>query len=304
MRDRFDGVDVFIEVIKAGSFSVAGSHLALSRSAVGKTIARLEERLGVRLFHRTTRTVSLTEEGMIYYERCLRAVQELKEGAELLESGRHEIAGKLRITMPLLFGRHCIAPILVNLAAQYPQLKLDLHFSDHTVDLIGDRYDLAIRNHSPGIDMGLDARVVASQGKVVCASPTYLKNSSIPRDIDDLEQHQTLAYLHKGEIFPWTFFLSNGERKKADLNPRLQFDSYDAIADATLAGAGVACLPDWLAHDHMESGRLLRLLPNLSMPRFDTYAVWPTTRFMPLKLRCVVDTIAKSLTHSDHSRKS
>nr|WP_294914237.1 LysR family transcriptional regulator [uncultured Neokomagataea sp.] len=295
VRDSFDGVDVFVAAAEAGSFSLTGERLALSRSAVGKTIARLEERLGVRLFHRTTRTVALTEEGQIYYERCLRAVDELKEGAELLESGRHEVSGKLRVTMPLLFGRYCIAPILVNLAARYPKLELDLHFSDHTVDLIGDRYDLAIRNHSPGTGVGLASKIVATQGKVVCASPAYIKKAGCPDSIDDLVQYQALVYLYKGSIFPWSFELPNGERKNADLSARLQFDSYDAITDAALAGAGIACLPDWLANDYIESGRLIRLLPDYQLPRFNTYAVWPTTRFMPLKLRCVSDAIFQQL---------
>ncbi|MBS1038556.1 LysR family transcriptional regulator [Gluconobacter cerinus] len=301
MRDNFDGINVFIEVVKAGSFSLAATHLALSRSAVGKTIARLEERLGARLFHRTTRTVTLTEDGQLYYERCLRAVDELKEGEELLESGRHDVAGKLRVTMPLLFGRYCIAPILVKLAARYPRLELDLHFSDHTVDLIGDRYDLAIRNHAPGVGVALDSKVVATQGKVICASPDYLEKYGTPDSINALEQHQTLTYLHKGVTFPWTFCLPGEELRSAPLCVRLQFDSYDAIADATLTGAGIAYLPDWLVKKELENGRLVQLFSSLQLPRSETFAVWPSTQFVSLKIKAALSAIDADINANEHT---
>lgn len=158
----------------AGGFARAAERLALSRSAVGKTIARLEARLGVRLFHRTTSRLSLTEDGQIYYERCLRALE------ALLESGRREVSGRLKITMPLLFGRYCAEPILLELAEEHPALELDLRFSDSVVDLIGERFDLAIRNHTAGESKGLSHRKIASQNKVVCASPAYLARRGTP----------------------------------------------------------------------------------------------------------------------------
>jgi DNA-binding transcriptional LysR family regulator len=174
VRENLDGVAVFVEAAEAGGFARAADRLALTRSAVGMTIARLEARLGVRLFQRTTRSQSLTEDGQIYYERCLRALEELRRGAALLESGRREVSGRLKISMPLLFGRYCVAPILLELAERHPKLELDLRFSDQLVDLVAEGFDLAIRNHTAGPGATLQTKKIASQRKVVCAAPNYL----------------------------------------------------------------------------------------------------------------------------------
>src|SRR5664280_1748699 len=138
MRDSLDGVAVFVEAVEAGGFARAAERLALTRSAVGKTVARMEARLGVRLFHRTTRSQSLTEDGQNYYERCLRALEELRAGEALLESGRREVSGKLKVSMPVLFGRYCVGPVLLELAQEHATLELDLRFSDAVVDLIAE----------------------------------------------------------------------------------------------------------------------------------------------------------------------
>lgn len=144
--EQLKGISIFVETVEAGGFSAAADRLHLTRSAVGKTIARLEQRLGVRLFNRTTRMQSLTEEGRFFYERCLRAVEEIRLGEAMLESGRHSVRGRLRISMPVLFGRLCIAPILENLLDEHPELELDLSFNDRIVDLLEDGFDLVIRN--------------------------------------------------------------------------------------------------------------------------------------------------------------
>lgn len=145
MRDPLDGVALFVEVVHAGGFARAAEQLSLTRSAVGKAIGRVEERLGVRLFHRTTWTQSLTEAGQVYYEHCLRALEEVRSAQSLLESGQQEITGRLRVTMPVLFGQYCAGPILLEQARQHPKLELELHFSDQSVDLIAEGFDLAIR---------------------------------------------------------------------------------------------------------------------------------------------------------------
>lgn len=146
MSEMMDGVEVFVAAVEAGSFAAAAVRLHLTRSAVAKTIGRMETRLDVRLFHRTTRSLALTEDGQGYYERCVRALDELRAGKAALDSGRNEAAGRLRVSVPVLFGRRCVAPVLTQLAAEHPKLELDLSFSDRPVDLIEDGFDLAIRN--------------------------------------------------------------------------------------------------------------------------------------------------------------
>jgi DNA-binding transcriptional LysR family regulator len=161
VSDRLNGVSVFVEAVEAGGFSAAALRLNLSRSAVGKTIARLEGRLGVRLFHRTTRSQSLTDDGQAFYERCLRALEEIRAGEAMLESGQQEATGRLRVSMPVQFGRRCVAPILSHLAEKHPRLELDLNFSDRLVDLLEDGFDLAIRTGPLDQSAGLMTRRIA-----------------------------------------------------------------------------------------------------------------------------------------------
>ena len=151
------GVDAFVAAVETGSFSAAAERLNLTRSAVAKTVARMETRLGARLFHRTTRSLAVTEDGQAYYERCRRAIEEMRAGEAELDSGRREATGRLRVSAPVLFGRRCVAPILARLAARHSKLELELSFSDRLVDLVEDGFDLAIRNSPLGNGAGLIA---------------------------------------------------------------------------------------------------------------------------------------------------
>src|SRR5262249_22818153 len=143
--ERLTGIAAFVQAVEAGSFAVAAGRMGLTRSAVGKSIARLEQRLGVRLFHRTTRRQSLTEDGQAYYERCVRALAEIDAAEAALDSGRRAPAGCLRVTAPVLFGRYCVAPVLLELARRYSGLAIEMSFSDRVVDLLEEGFDLAIR---------------------------------------------------------------------------------------------------------------------------------------------------------------
>ncbi|UWU73514.1 LysR family transcriptional regulator [Bradyrhizobium huanghuaihaiense] len=293
VRDNLDGVAVFVEAVHAGGFARAAERLALTRSAVGKTIARMEARLGVRLFHRTTRSQSLTEDGQIYYEHCLRALEDLRAGAAIIESGRHEVSGRLKISMPLLFGRYRAEPILLELAAQHPKLELDLRFSDHLVDLVGEGFDLVIRNHAPGAGSALHVKKIASQRRVVCATPDYLATHGRPIDPASLVEHEALVYWHKDHVFPWTFRDADGRQIEPQLRWRLQFDSHEAIMAAALKNMGVACLLDWMVRDHFEAKRLVPLLEDFASPPVETYAVWPAAKFIPPRLRVTIDALEK-----------
>ena len=294
VRESVDGIAVFVAAAEAGSFSRAAEELALSRSAVGKTVARLEARLGVRLFHRTTRTQSLTEEGEIYYERCLKALSELRAAEALLDHARHEVNGRLRVTMPLLFGRYCVAPVLLGLTQQYEGLELDLHFSDHTVDIIDQGFDLAIRNHQPGISPALDSVKLVTQRKLICAAPSYLERYGVPASPVDLQNHTSLVFYYKGHLYPWTFLNKDGSQMSVPLSYRMQFNSYEVIADFVTSGAGIACLPDWLIRKQLKEGTLVQILTQYPLIDFETYAVWPTAKFQPLKLRTAISALREN----------
>lgn len=302
IRDSIEGIPVFVAAVEAGSFSRAAEQLALSRSAVGKSVARLEERLGVRLFQRTTRTQRLTEEGEIYYERCLKALNELRTAEALLENARQEVNGRLRVTMPMLFGRFCIAPVLLELASKYENLELDLHFSDHNVDIIEQGFDLAIRNHQPGLSNTIESVKLSTQRKIICASPEYLETHGQPKCPSDLKDHHALVFIYKGQLYPWTFTNADGSQMTVPLTYRMQFNSYEVIADAVVKGYGIACLPDWLIRKQIQEGTLIRILDSYPLTEFETYAIWPAANFQPLKLVTAVAALRENLKWIDHLR--
>ncbi|NAT78489.1 LysR family transcriptional regulator [Dickeya dadantii] len=295
MLNRFDGVQLFVEVVDAGGFAKAGERLALTRSAVGKAIARLEERLGVQLFQRTTRTQSLTEDGQQYYERCIRAIDELRAGEALLESGRREVAGKLRVSLPVLFGRYCVAPILRNYARQHPRLELELNFSDRYVDLIADGFDLALRNGTLGNESSLRARRLVSQRKVLCAAPAYLAAKNEPRSLEDLSEHDLLAYWRKDHGMPWRLPDSTGELVDIQVTSRMRFNDLEVVADAAVEGMGIAWLPHWLIRERIQRGELVEIWGDRPGAVMECYAVWPAAHHLPLRCRLAIDVLAAEL---------
>lgn len=295
MRDTLDGVDLFVEAVEAGSFARAGQRLALSRSAVGKAIARLEARLGVRLFHRTTRAQTLTEEGEAYYARCRRALDELRAGEQAMDAGRADVAGRLRIAMPTLFGRRRVVPVLLDLVRRYPKLELDLRFGDTIVDIVGEGFDLAIRNGPLAQVAGLRARRLFGHCKVMCAAPAYVAEYGAPESLADLAEHEALVYWRHGGILPWTMREPGGTAREPELNWRLRFDDLEAIVDAAVAGLGIAFLPDWLVVGCLAEGSLMRLLEDHTSAAVDTFAVWPEAHQLPRRTRAAIDALATSL---------
>ena len=295
--DRLTGVSIFVETVEAGGFSAAAARLHLSRSAVGKTVARLEGRLGVRLFHRTTRSQSLTEDGQAFYERCLRALDELRAGEAMLDSGRREAAGRLRVSMPVLFGRRCVAPILTRLAQRHPRLELELNFSDRRVDLIEDGFDLAIRNGPLGEGAGLTARRIAYQRIAVCAAPAYLAARGKPLTIEDLLTHDAVTYAsrHSSRDFTWKFPRDGQTPLEIAPKARLRFDDLEAIADAATAGFGLAWLPCWLIRERVRSGELVRVLEDNPGMVLESHALWPQTPHLPLRVRLAISAVASEL---------
>jgi len=290
-----NGIDVFVTVVETGSFASAADRLHLTRSAVTKTIARMETRLDVRLFHRTTRSQSLTEDGQIYYERCVRALAEIKAAEAALDSGRREASGRLRVSVPTLFGRRCVAPILTQLVAAHPKMELDLSFSHRPVDLVEDGIDLAIRNGRVGEGAGLMTRTISLQRMTVCASPAYLAAHGSPEGLDDLEAHRGIVYGRAGQGRNWQFPISDKQMREVTPPSRLRFDDLEAIADAAEAGHGLAWLPCWLIREPVRAGRLVPLLENVPHLVIRTHALWPETLHLPLRVRLAIDALAAAL---------
>ena len=287
--NRFTGVLAFIEAAEAGSFAAAAKRMSLSRSAVAKGIARLEQRLGTRLFHRTTRTQTLTEDGQVFYERCTRALAELDAGEAVLDSGRRAPIGRLRVSVPVLFGRYCAAPVLLDLARKFPQLRLEVSFTDRVVDLIEERVDLAVRVGPLADHGGIVARRLGNMTMVVCGSPAYLAARGRPLTAADLTHHDIILYGSSASALPWSFRDAEGQREDVMVESRIAMDDLEAVADAAVVGAGLAWLPSWLIAANLHAGKLVALLEEKQRFGTEIYAVWPQARHLPSKVRVAVD---------------
>ena len=288
-NDRLTGITTFVRAVEAGSFSLAAERMNLTRSAVGKTIARLEQRLGVLLFQRTSRKQKLTTEGQAYYERCLRALAELDAADAELNSGRLQPQGVLRISAPKLIGRHCITPVLTTLIERYPDLQIEMIYSDRIADLIEDRLDLAVRIGPLADSSSLVARQLGQQHQALCASPAYLARHGVPGSVAALNGHRAIAYHRAGQDLVWQTLFANTQGLTVDI--RLRLDDLHSLTDAAIAGVGLAWLPDWQLAHFIRSRQLSAVLPELQLLPTEIHIVWQQTRFLPAKTRIAIDTL-------------
>ncbi|MGM3275215.1 LysR family transcriptional regulator [Ralstonia sp. 24A2] len=286
MQDKLDGVATFVQVVEAGGFALAAERLGLTRSAVGKAIARLEARLGVRLLHRNTRHQVLTTEGQGYYERCVRALAELDAAEADLDNGRVEPSGRLRVSVPEAFGHLCVAPILLGLTRRYPQLHIDLSFSDRYVDLIEEGFDLAVRIGTLHDSGTLAARYLGTQHVSIGASPAYLQQHGIPGSLEALDGHIGIARSHAGGPAPWDV-----QAAGVGVRAQISMDDVQAIAAAAIDGYGLAWLPSWLLARHVQSGALVPVLESYRVSSQEIHAVWPQVRHLRCKTRVAIDAL-------------
>ena len=293
--DRLTSMTVFVKAVDVGSFAAAADALEMSGPMVGKHVRFLEERLGVRLLNRTTRRQSLTETGRAYYERCRTVLAEAEAADAVASDELSEPRGRLRVTMPALLGRHCIAPLLMKLARRYPHLELDLSFGDPIADIIEARYDLAIRTGDLNDQSGLMTRRIASQRMVVCGSRSYLRANGKPKSLDDLAAHQAIIYRRSGRVRPWLFPREGQPPSEIMPAGRLRLDDLDAIADAATQGMGLAWLPYWLVRERLRAGTLINLLSGQPGFLYDCHALWPRSPRIPPKVRAAVDALAAAL---------
>ncbi|MGY3698048.1 DNA-binding transcriptional LysR family regulator [Bradyrhizobium sp. USDA 3240] len=295
MMDRLTSMAVFLRAVDLGSFAAAAEALEMSGPMVGKHVRFLEERLGVRLIHRTTRRQSLTEFGQAYYERCRAVLAEADAADALAADQLSEPRGRLKVTMPALLGRHCVAPLLLKLAQKYPALELDLSFGDPVADLMEGGYDLAIRTGDLDEQSGVIARRIARQRMVVCGSRAYLKAHGKPRTLDELGQHQAIVYRRLGRARPWLFPRDGQPPREVWPAGRLRLDDLEAIADAAARSMGLAWLPSWLVRERLERGALVRVLGDEGELPYDCHTLWLPTPRLPLKVRLAVDALAAAL---------
>ncbi|WP_206956871.1 LysR family transcriptional regulator [Trinickia acidisoli] len=296
MTDRLTGISVFVQAVEAGSFALAADRLRLTRSAVGKSIARLEERLGTRLFLRTTRRQTLTADGQAFYDRCVRALAELDAGEAALSAARLSPQGRLHVSAPVLFGRRCVAPVLLELASRYPKLELQMSFTDRVVDLVDENVDLVVRSGSlRRAPADLVARKLGEQTMTLCASPDYLARHGTPETVAELEGHHGVLYAAGRRDAAWPLSDQTASMRTIAMKHRLRFDDLETIVAAVKAGAGIARLPCWLVANDVRGGSLVRLLADTPGPRIDVHLAWRRTRHLPTRVRLAIDMLAARL---------
>lgn len=285
------GILPFVHVVEAGSFTAAARRLRVTTSAVGKSIAQMEQRLGVRLINRTTRSLSVTSEGEAYYQACLAALSGLEAAQAELASHRGAPTGTLRIDLPLAFGRRCVAPILFQVAQRYPALKFEISFNDRRINLIEEGIDLAIRLGDLEDSAGLMSRRLYTQRSGIVAAPSYLAKRGRPRSIKELATHDLVTYGRDGSLRPWYVKIGDGRVQKFAAEGRLVLGHGEPLLDAVLAGCGIAYMPTWLMAEDLKAGRLERVFPHLLQENTSAHAIWAKARNPAPKIRAVIDAL-------------
>ena len=287
--EKTTGLVAFVRTVDAGSFSAASRLIGSSQSAVSKSVARLERRLGVRLIQRSTRMLSLTAEGTAYYERVAPLLRAIEEAEDVVQVAA-EAKGLLRVSAPQEFGRLLIASWAPEFLARHPGVKLELNVTDRNVDIIREGYDLAIRMGALR-DTELISRKLADLHWILVASPAYLEKRGRPETIEDLRSHSCVRYLTAGR--PWPFEFASGE----SVVPDGQFDTDDSgsIRQAALNAAGIAYQLRMTVTDYLKEGRLVEVLPHLAMPALPAYALHAFGRQLPIRGRLFIDFLVEKL---------
>ena len=290
--DRLTDIALFLKVLDLGSISAAARNLDLSVAVASKRLQRLEQELGVRLLHRTTRHVQATAEGSALAAQGRALVEDLEALTSGLRRGGTEVTGTLRVTTSPTFGRLYISPRLPEFLSRHPELKLSIHFSDETVDLVTAGFDMAIRIGELH-DSRLVARRLATNRRVLCASPQYLEQHGRPANPADLERHQCLLQVGAHGIpNSWRLRDAQGREISARLNSRLESNLGESLRIAALAGLGIAMHSTWHICDDLRAGRLEIVLPDYPIADTGIYALMPQRRLMPPRVRAFTEFLA------------
>lgn len=292
--DSLSGIVSFVHAAEHLSFVATGRALGISASAVGKNIAKLEESTGTRLFHRTTRRVSLTEEGALFYERCRRILDDLREAEAMLADVTRAPRGRLRIGAPTI-GYRFLMPLLPEFRRCYPDIELDIDFNDRLVDVVEEGLDAVIRS---GVlrDSSLVARTLGPFRFVLCASPAYLEEYGTPQVPSDLQSHDCLRFRFptSGKLQAWQLTDAQGVDPFGRPSP-LTCNNMEALRGAAIAGLGIAYMPDFLACSAFADGTLTEILGHHLVDPGQFSILWPSNRHLSPRLRVFVDFIVDRL---------
>ncbi|WP_293775493.1 LysR family transcriptional regulator [uncultured Oxalicibacterium sp.] len=283
----------FVAVVETESFTAAGMRLDLSKAVASKYVAILEDHLGTRLLNRTTRRLSLTESGSVYYERCVQILADVEEAEQAAAQLTTVPRGTLKVALPVSYGTIRIAPLLTSYMQQHPDVHLDIALADRRVDLIEEGFDLAIRIGALP-ESGLVARRLATERIVLCAAPAYLARHGKPMQPADLAMHACLNYSYASTGDEWTF-VTGKMQEHVRIGGPMRANNGDMLRVAALAGAGVIWQPQFIVGDDIAAGRLVELLPDFAPAELGVHALYPSRKHLSAKVRTFVDHLAVSL---------
>ncbi|MCJ8322702.1 MAG: LysR family transcriptional regulator [Rhizobiales bacterium] len=292
--DNFSRIEIFLSVADAGSFTAAGKKLNMTGSGISKQIQNLEDRLKSKLFYRTTRKVTLTEAGELYYKRANNAISNIREVESELIDLQATPTGALKVNLPLSFGISHLAADIAKFAATYPDIKLDLSFSDSRVDVVAGGFDVVVRIGAAP-DSVFKARKLVSCPIIVCASQDYLDKHGTPDNPQDLADHQMIIYTGKDNQNNWTYQNEDRSIGHVNFSSILKSDNGEMNNQATLQGIGIAIQPLFIVIDQLKSGALQWILQDYhSYPVWDIYALYPADRFLTRKARLFIDMLVEA----------
>ena len=286
---QWEGISEFVHVAENASFTQASKKMAISTAQVSRQISALENRLNVKLFYRTTRQVSLTEEGRVFYQHCRSVLDGLDAAERAITNLQTTPQGKIKLTASVTYGEQQVLPLVSDFMLQYSEVAVSAYLSNQQIDLVEGGYDLAIRIGKLA-DSSMMAKKLGTRTSYVCASPEYLEKHGIPHAISELSKHSCLL----GTLDYW-HFMESGKEKNIRVAGKLRYNSGYSLADAALKGLGIVQLPDYYVQNHLQSGELITLLDSYRVPDEGIWAIYPHNRHLSPKIRLLVDYLAKHL---------
>ncbi|WP_342117229.1 LysR family transcriptional regulator [Pseudoduganella sp. OTU4001] len=297
MQRHFDdmqlgSIELFVLAGEQGSFTAAANMAGVTPAAVSRSISRLEERLGVRLFVRTTRQIRLTDSGRAYFEQCRQALSQLVEAEREVTGQQSAPAGKLRISAPTPYAHYRLLEQVAAFRQRYPEVQVEVHISNRNIDFAEEGYDLAVRGRLPQ-DSSLIARKLEDAALVLVASPAYLKRRGTPKAIDELAQHDCIYFElpSTGRLVPWTFRIDGDIRELATSEAVVCADDFLGLNTMALHGGGIAHTYRFTVERELASGALVEVLPQYSGCTRPFYLIYPHARHLPLRVRSFVDAL-------------
>jgi DNA-binding transcriptional LysR family regulator len=286
---KWDGITEFVYVAEYESFTRAAKEMAISTAQVSRQVSALEKRLNIKLLYRTTRNVSLTEEGRVYYQHCRSVLDSLDAAEQAVSNLSLKPQGMIRLTAPVTYGEQQLLPLVNDFMVQYSDIEVSAFLSNQNVDLIEGGFDLAVRIGKLN-DSTMMAKKLSHRTNFVCASPSYIDQYGMPRSLTELSKHNCLL----GNLDYW-HFKELGEDRNVRVAGKVRYNSGYSLVDAALKGLGVVQLPDYYVNKHLASGGLITLLDNYREPEEGIWAVYPHNRHLSPKIRLLVDYLAERL---------